>query len=53
MPDIIEPIGPPEPGAPTPPLAQRLAWFAALSVAGAAMTALAAYALKAPLSLLH
>ena len=53
MRDIIEPVGPPEPGAPVPPLARRLAWFAALSVGGAAITALAAYALKAPLSLLH
>ena len=53
MRDIIEPEGPPDPGAPSPPLARRLAWFAALAVAGAVITALAAYALKAPLSLLH
>ncbi len=50
---IIEPEGPPERGAPTPPLARRLAWFAAIAVGAAAITALAAYALKAPLSLLH
>ena len=50
---IIEPQGPPDPGAREPPLARRLAWFAAIAVAGAVVTALAAYALKAPLSLLQ
>jgi hypothetical protein len=45
MPAIIE--GPPEPGAPTAPLWRRLAWFAAIALASAALTAAAAYALKA------
>ncbi len=53
MRDIIEPQGPPDPGAPEQPRSQRLAWFAAIAVAGAVVTALAAYALKAPLSLLQ
>ena len=45
---IIEP--PPEPGAPLLPLWKRLAWFAALALAGALGTAAVAYALRA---LLH
>ncbi|HWA60501.1 MAG TPA: hypothetical protein VG939_03965 [Caulobacteraceae bacterium] len=45
MPAIIE--GPPAPGAPQTPLWKRLAWFAALAVAGAATTAFAAYVLRA------
>ena len=45
MPAIIE--GPPEPGAPQPPLWRRLAWFVALAVAAALATAAVAYALKA------
>ena len=45
---IIEP--PPEPGAPSPPLASRLAWFVGLAAASALATIAAAYLLKA---LLH
>jgi hypothetical protein len=45
MPAIIE--GPPPPGAPSPPLWRRLAWFFGLAVAGAVVTALTAYGLKA------
>lgn len=41
---IIEP--PPEPGAPLAPLGVRLVWFCGLAVAGAGVTALAAYALR-------
>ena len=44
MPAIIEP--PPEAGAPLPPLWKRIAWFAGLSVTGAASTAAIAYALR-------
>ncbi len=47
MPAIIEPEGPPEPGARTPPLGRRIGWFAGLALASAAATALVAYALKA------
>lgn len=49
MPDIIE--GPPEEGAPPPPLWRRLAWFVGLAVAGMAATAAVAYALRAMLGL--
>lgn len=52
MRDIIEPVGPPEPGAPRSPLLARLGWFAAIAAAAVIVTALAAYVLKAPLSLL-
>lgn len=45
MPTIIE--GPPAPGDPSPPLWRRLAWFVALCAAGAGVTALSAYGLKA------
>ena len=45
MPAIIE--GPPEPGAPAPPLWRRLAWFVAIAVASLAGTATVAYGLKA------
>jgi len=45
MRDIIE--GPPEPGAPAPPLWKRLAWFVGLAIAASAITMLAAYAMKA------
>ncbi|WP_312160880.1 hypothetical protein [Phenylobacterium sp.] len=45
MRDIIE--GPPEPGAPPPPLWKRLAWFVGLALAASAVTALTAYAMKA------
>jgi len=45
MPPIIE--GPPEPGAPAPPLWRRIAWFAGLALAAAVATAGAAYLLKA------
>ena len=44
---IIEPQPPPEPGAPRAPLWRRLLWFAGLAVAGSAVTAAAAYALRA------
>jgi uncharacterized protein involved in exopolysaccharide biosynthesis len=43
--DIIEP--PPEPGEALAPLWRRLLWFAGLAVAGTAVTALVAYAMKA------
>ena len=42
---IIEP--PPEPGAPLAPLVHRLVWFVGLAVAGALVTAIAAYGLRA------
>ena len=42
---IIEP--PPEPGAPLAPLAHRLIWFVGLAAAGAGVTAVAAYGLRA------
>ena len=45
MPAIIE--GPPEPGAPASPLWRRLAWFVAIALASLAVTAGAAYGLKA------
>ncbi|HEX7761247.1 MAG TPA: DUF2474 domain-containing protein [Caulobacteraceae bacterium] len=44
MPAIIE--GPPDPGAPLPPLWKRLAWFAGLAVAATLATGAVAYALK-------
>ena len=44
MPGIIEP--PPEPGAPSPPLWKRLAWFGGLAVTGALSCAAIAYALR-------
>ena len=47
MPAIIEPEGPPEPGAPAAHLWRRLLWFAAIAIAAAVGTAAAAYALKA------
>ncbi len=49
MPAIIEPQGPPEPGAPPPPLRSRLAWFVVLALGGVVMTAVVAYGLKAML----
>jgi hypothetical protein len=42
---IIEP--PPEPGTPLASLGVRLVWFVGLAVAGAGVTALAAYGLRA------
>ena len=42
---IIEP--PPEPGAPLAPFGRRLAWFLGLALAGAGLTALVAYGLRA------
>jgi hypothetical protein len=47
MPAIIEPQGPPEHGERPGPLGRRLGWFFAVALASAAVTALAAYALKA------
>ncbi|MEI9964211.1 MAG: hypothetical protein WDM92_05465 [Caulobacteraceae bacterium] len=47
MPAIIEPQGPPEPGAPAAPFWRRLAWFWGIALAAAAATAVVAYALKA------
>ena len=43
---IIEPEQPPGPGEAAGPLWKRLAWFAALAVAGSAATAAAAYAMR-------
>ena len=45
MPVIIE--GPPEAGAPTPPLWRKLVWFAAIALASLGVTAAVAYGLKA------
>ena len=45
MPTSIK--GPPEPGAPEPPLWSKLAWFVGLAVASGAAVAAAAYAMKA------
>ncbi len=45
MPTIIE--GPPEPGAPEPPLRSKLAWFVGLGAAGTLAVAGVAYLLKA------
>lgn len=45
MPPIID--GPPEGGEPPSPLGRRLAWFAALWIAGLLGVAAAAYALRA------
>ena len=45
MRDIIEP--PPGPGEPLPPVWKRLAWFFAIAVAAAAVTAAVGYAMKA------
>ena len=39
--------GPPEPGAPEPPLFSKLAWFVGIAAASGAAVALVAYALKA------
>jgi hypothetical protein len=49
---IIEPEGPPEPGAQRRPLATRLAWFCGLALAASAATIALAYALKLPLAAL-
>ena len=46
MPGIIEPQGPPDPGAPTPSLRSHLLWFAGLALASAGATAVVAYALR-------
>ena len=44
---IIEPQGPPEPGAPPAPLWRRLLWFAGIAAAAVLATAAVAYGLKA------
>ena len=44
MPAIIEPPGPEEP---SPPLAQKLAWFFGIALGAALSTAVVAYGLKA------
>jgi hypothetical protein len=49
---IIEPQGPPEPGAPEAPLWKRLAWFTLIAVAASAVTIAVAYAFKLPITLL-
>jgi hypothetical protein len=43
--------GPPEPGAPAPPLWKRLAWFFGLALLAAMAAILAAYAMKAAMTL--
>lgn len=43
---IIEPVEPPDPGAPQPPLLKRLAWFIGLAVAGALAVGAVAYGLR-------
>ena len=43
---IIEPEGPPAPGAPKAPLGSRLLWFAGLTLAGTGLTAVVAYGLR-------
>ena len=45
--DIIEPRPPAEPGEAPGPLWRRLVWFAGLSLAAAAVTAIVAYTLRA------
>lgn len=45
MAPIIE--GPPEDGAPKPPLGKRILWFAALWLGGLVVVAAAAYGLRA------
>lgn len=45
--DIIRPRPPAEPGAEPGPLWRRLLWFAGLSLAAAAVTAVVAYTLRA------
>jgi hypothetical protein len=47
MPATIEPQGPPGADDPPVPLVRRLAWFFGLAIAGAAVTAAVAYALRA------
>ena len=44
---IIDPVPPPTPDEPPGPLWKRLAWFVALSVVAAGVTAIVAYALRA------
>ncbi len=44
---IIEPEGPPEPGAPRRPLPAALAWFAVLWLASLTAVAALAYGLRA------
>jgi hypothetical protein len=43
---IIEPVGPPEPGDPVPPLRERLIWFAALWAGGLIAITVIAYGLR-------
>ena len=47
MPVTIEPVGPPGADDPRPSLARRLAWFFAIALTAAAVTAAVAYAMKA------
>lgn len=48
MPDLFEPVGPPEKDDDdSPPLSKRLLWFAALALAGLLAVAGAAYLLRA------
>ena len=44
---IIRPVPPPDPSEPAAPLWRRLAWFAALAIAAAALTAALSYVLRA------
>lgn len=46
MPDLIAPVGPPAKHEKSPPLARKLAWFAALALAGLLTAAGAAYLLR-------
>ncbi len=48
MPGItIKPVPPPEPGEPEGPLWKKLAWFAALALAGVLVVGGVAYVLRA------
>ncbi len=47
MPPIIEPQGPPDPGAPPQPLGRALLWFAFLWIVSLLIVAAIAYGLRA------